>query len=79
MGDKSVNGTSMEPKCMSSVILVRLFLARLVMDSFEAIAPECLLLVNGLENIVAFGFAYGAIPWSGSQGYAKVGAFLYDP
>ena len=43
-----------------------------VMDSYFAIAPECLLLVNGLKNIVAFGFAYGAIPWSESQGYARV-------
>ena len=43
-----------------------------VMDSCFAIAPECLLLVNGLKNVVAFGFAYGAIPWSESQGYTKV-------
>ena len=43
-----------------------------VMDSCFAIAPECLLLVNGLKNVVAFGFAYGAIPWSESQGYARV-------
>ena len=46
-----------------------------VMDSCFAIAPECLLLVNGLKNVVAFGFAYGAIPWSESQGYAKVYCF----
>ena len=43
-----------------------------VMDSYYAIAPECLLLVNGLKNVVAFGFAYAAIPWSQSQGYARV-------
>lgn len=43
-----------------------------VMDSCFAIAPECLLVVNGLKNVVAFGFAYGAIPWSESQGYARV-------
>ena len=49
-----------------------------VMDSCFAIAPECLLLVNGLKNVVAFGFAYGAIPWSESQGYARVGYFQFE-
>ena len=44
-----------------------------VMDSYFPIAAECLLLVNGLKNVFAFGFAYAAIPWAESQGYARVG------
>lgn len=43
-----------------------------VVDSCFAVSPQCLLLVNGPENVVAFGFACGAIPWSKSQGYARV-------
>ncbi len=43
-----------------------------VMDSYFAIAAECLLLVNGSKNVIAFGFSYAAIPWVQKQGYEKV-------
>ena len=43
-----------------------------VMDSHFPVAPECLEMVNGLKNIVAFGFIYATIPWTEGQGYEKV-------
>lgn len=42
-----------------------------VMDSYFAVAAECLLLINGLKNVVAFGFVYAAVPWVQGQGYAR--------
>ena len=35
----------------------------IVVDSYFAAAPECLLLVIGLKNVFAFGFSYGIVPW----------------
>lgn len=32
-------------------------------------APDALLLVNGLKNIVAFGFLHGVSDWVASAGY----------
>lgn len=32
---------------------------------------DALLLVNGLKNIVAFGFLYGVVPWVEEVGYVK--------
>jgi len=32
-------------------------------DCYLPVAPDALLLVNGLKNIVAFGFLYGIVPW----------------
>ncbi|KAJ9626697.1 hypothetical protein H2204_009967 [Knufia peltigerae] len=43
-----------------------------VMDSYFEIAAEGLLVVNGVKNIVAFGFSYGFIPWSAKVGYTVV-------
>ncbi|KAH8702210.1 major facilitator superfamily domain-containing protein [Talaromyces proteolyticus] len=43
-----------------------------VMDSYYPIAAEALLLVNGLKNIVAFGFLYGIVPWWSASGFAKM-------
>ncbi|KAK4889491.1 hypothetical protein LTR28_002761, partial [Elasticomyces elasticus] len=40
---------------------------------FGYVAADALLLVNGLKNIVAFGFLYGVIPWVAKVGY--VGSF----
>jgi len=36
------------------------------------VSQECLELVNGLKNVVAFGFVYATVPWTGAQGFAKV-------
>ncbi|KAK4982407.1 hypothetical protein LTR66_009282 [Elasticomyces elasticus] len=44
-----------------------------VSDSLLPVAADALLLVNGLKNIVAFGFLYGVIPWVAKVGY--VGSF----
>jgi MFS family permease len=43
-----------------------------VVDSYFPVHAEALLLVNGLKNIVAFGFSYGAIPWAATDGYQTV-------
>lgn len=40
-----------------------------VSDCYFPIAPDALLLVNGLKNIVAFGFLYGVVPWVMEVGY----------
>lgn len=40
-----------------------------VSDSYFPVAPDALLLVNGLKNIVAFGFLYGVVPWVMEVGY----------
>jgi hypothetical protein len=50
-----------------------------VMDSYYPIAAEALLLVNGLKNIVAFGYTYGVIPWVDGMGYAIVRCCPYLP
>lgn len=43
-----------------------------VSDVMLPVAPDALLLVNGLKNIVAFGFLYGCVPWAMSSGYVDV-------
>ncbi|KAI9813841.1 MAG: hypothetical protein M1827_003631 [Pycnora praestabilis] len=43
-----------------------------VLDSYYPVAAEALLVVNGLKNVVAFGFLYGIAPWVAASGYAKV-------
>jgi hypothetical protein len=43
-----------------------------VMDSYFEVAAEALLLVNGLKNVVGFGFTYGFLPWTKQAGYEKV-------
>jgi hypothetical protein len=40
-----------------------------VSDCYLPVAPDALLLVNGLKNIVAFGFLYGVVPWVSKVGY----------
>lgn len=40
-----------------------------VIDCYLPIAPELLLLVNGLKQVFAFGFAYGVAPWIAASGY----------
>ncbi|GAB7356033.1 hypothetical protein MBLNU459_g6651t1 [Dothideomycetes sp. NU459] len=42
-----------------------------VSDSYLPVAPDALLLVNGLKNIVAFGFLYGVVPWVTTVGYVS--------
>ncbi|KAJ9606384.1 hypothetical protein H2200_009345 [Cladophialophora chaetospira] len=43
-----------------------------VMDSYFEVAAEGLLVVNGIKNVVAYGFTYGFIPWTASVGYETV-------
>ena len=43
-----------------------------VMDAYFPVAADALLIINGLKNIVAFGFSYGAIPWITSSGFQNV-------
>lgn len=50
-----------------------------VMDSYFPVAPEALLLVNGLKNVVAFGFTYGAVPWVVARGYQEVSLAMVLP
>ncbi|KAL2353778.1 major facilitator superfamily domain-containing protein [Cryomyces antarcticus] len=42
-----------------------------VSDCYLPVAPDALLLVNGLKNIVAFGFLYGVVPWITKSGYVN--------
>ncbi|OAL31295.1 hypothetical protein AYO20_08205 [Fonsecaea nubica] len=42
-----------------------------VIDSYYSVAPEAVLLVNGLKSIFAFGFSYAIVPWITLSGYAK--------
>ncbi len=42
-----------------------------VSDCLLPIAPDALLLVNGLKNIVAFGFLYALSPWIASMGFVN--------
>ena len=44
-----------------------------VMDSYFPVAAEALLLVNGLKNVVAFGFTFGITPWIAASGCKNVG------
>jgi hypothetical protein len=40
-----------------------------VSDCALPVNSDALLLVNGLKNIVAFGFLYGVVPWVDKVGY----------
>lgn len=40
-----------------------------VSDCYLPIAADALLLINGLKNVVAFGFLYGVVPWVTKVGY----------
>ncbi|KAF2090075.1 MFS general substrate transporter [Saccharata proteae CBS 121410] len=40
-----------------------------VSDCYLPVAADALVLVNGLKNIVAFGFLYGIVPWVDRVGY----------
>lgn len=40
-----------------------------VSDCYYAVAPDALLVVNGLKNMVCFGFLYGIVPWVTDVGY----------
>lgn len=42
-----------------------------VSDSYLPVNADALLLVNGLKNIVAFGFLYGVLPWVAEAGYVE--------
>jgi hypothetical protein len=35
------------------------------------VAPDALLLINGLKNVAAFGFLYAITPWVFKVGYAE--------
>jgi hypothetical protein len=43
-----------------------------VSDIALPVNSDALLLVNGLKNIVAFGFLYGVVPWVEQVGYVDV-------
>lgn len=43
-----------------------------VMDMYFPITADVLLVVNGLKNVVAFGFSYGIVPWMNASGYRNV-------
>lgn len=43
-----------------------------VIDSYFGVAAEALLLVNGVKNVMGFGFTYGFVPWTVSAGYETV-------
>jgi hypothetical protein len=47
-----------------------------VMDSYFEVAAEGLLVVNGIKNVVAYGFTYGFIPWTTKVGYETVSIAL---
>ncbi|OQN97264.1 hypothetical protein B0A48_16806 [Cryoendolithus antarcticus] len=40
-----------------------------VSDCYLPVNADALLLVNGLKNVVAFGFLYGVVPWVTKSGY----------
>jgi hypothetical protein len=42
-----------------------------VSDCALPVNSDALLLVNGLKNIVAFGFLYGVVPWVEQVGYVN--------
>lgn len=42
------------------------------MDSYSEAAAECLLMVRGRKNVVAFGSTYRFILWTTSAGYERV-------
>ena len=42
-----------------------------VSDCYLPVNEDAMLLINGLKNIVAFGFLYGITPWITEVGYIK--------
>ncbi|RDW63686.1 hypothetical protein BP6252_11231 [Coleophoma cylindrospora] len=42
-----------------------------VVESYYVVSQDCLELVNGLKNVIAFGFVYATVPWTTHEGYAK--------
>lgn len=40
-------------------------------DCAYPVNSDVLLLINGLKNIVAFGFLYGVVPWVNATGYVN--------
>jgi hypothetical protein len=42
-----------------------------VSDCALPVNSDALLLVNGIKNIVAFGFLYGVVPWVTEAGYVN--------
>ena len=51
---------------------VAILVVTYTVDSYGLVAEESLVLVNGLKNVVAFGFAYDAINWIEQIGYEKM-------
>lgn len=43
-----------------------------MVDCYLPIAPELLLLDNGLKQVFGFGFTYGVVPWVTGSGYKNV-------
>ncbi|KAI1212099.1 MFS general substrate transporter [Annulohypoxylon truncatum] len=42
-----------------------------VCDCYFPVSAECLEMINGIKNIVAFGLVHGVVPWVDNMGYAK--------
>lgn len=47
-----------------------------VMDSYQEVAPEALVVMNALKNVIGFGFLFSFVPWTNSQGYGNFGLAL---
>ena len=63
-------GAGIIPTVMLTYGIIVLFQNdNIVIDSYLPIAPELLLLINGMKQIFAFGFAYGVTPWINGSGY----------
>lgn len=43
-----------------------------VCDCYFPVSAECLEMINGIKNIVAFGLVHGVVPWVDNMGYTKV-------
>ncbi|KAI1452306.1 MFS general substrate transporter [Annulohypoxylon moriforme] len=42
-----------------------------VCDCYFPVSAECLEMINGIKNIVAFGLVHGVVPWVDNMGYSK--------
>ncbi|KAI2470678.1 MFS general substrate transporter [Annulohypoxylon bovei var. microspora] len=42
-----------------------------VCDCYFPVSAECLEMINGIKNIVAFGLVHGVVPWVDRMGYSK--------
>jgi hypothetical protein len=49
-----------------------------VCDSYFPVAAECLELINGIKNLVAFAFIRSTVEWVDDQGYERVCALSSD-